>query len=66
MEEATAFQNSKSYTLYSNVEKKEIKWLWYPYIPYGKITLLQGEPGDEKSTEIYALTLSLCLGSALL
>lgn len=49
MEEANAFQNNKSYTLYSNVEKKEIKWLWYPYIPYGKITLLQGEPGDGKS-----------------
>ena len=30
----------------SEIEPKEVKWLWYPYIPYGKVTLLQGDPGD--------------------
>ena len=30
----------------NEVEVKEVQWLWYPYIPYGKITLLQGDPGD--------------------
>ena len=30
-------------------EPKEVKWLWYPYIPFGKVTLLQGDPGDGKS-----------------
>ena len=25
----------------SEIEPKEVKWLWYPYIPYGKVTLLQ-------------------------
>lgn len=28
----------------------DIDWLWFPYIAYGKITLLQGDPGDGKST----------------
>ena len=28
----------------SDVEIKEVKWLWYPYIPAGKITILQGNP----------------------
>lgn len=28
----------------------EIEWLWFPYIAYGKITLLQGDPGEGKST----------------
>ena len=33
----------------SEIEPKEVKWLWYPYIPVGKVTLLQGDPGDGKS-----------------
>lgn len=33
----------------SDIESKEVKWLWYPYIPFGKVTLLQGNPGDGKS-----------------
>lgn len=37
------------------VEIKEVEWLWYPYIPYGKITLLQGDPGDGKSTFVLNL-----------
>ena len=28
----------------SEVTPREVKWLWYPYIPFGKITLLQGDP----------------------
>lgn len=38
------------YTLYSSVHASKVNWLWYPYIPEGKITLLQGDPGDGKST----------------
>lgn len=34
---------------YSSVKSKEIDWLWYPYIAYGKLTLLQGDPGNGKS-----------------
>ena len=32
------------------VEVKETKWLWYPYIPFGKITIIQGDPGEGKTT----------------
>lgn len=31
------------------VHAEPVEWLWYPYIPLGKITLLQGDPGDGKS-----------------
>ena len=27
-----------------DVEEQEVKWVWYPYIPAGKITILQGDP----------------------
>ena len=30
----------------SEVESQEVKWLWYPFIPYGKLTIIQGDPGD--------------------
>ena len=46
---------------YADVTSKKVRWLWYPYIPYGKITLLQGDPGDGKST--LALYLTACLTS---
>lgn len=36
--------------LYSDVTASQVDWLWYPYIPYGKITLLEGDPGEGKST----------------
>ena len=28
------------------VVSKEVSWLWYPYIPYGKITVIEGDPGE--------------------
>ena len=29
----------------SEIELQEVEWLWYPYIPFGKITIIQGDPG---------------------
>ena len=29
---------------------EEVKWLLYPFIPLGKITILQGDPGEGKTT----------------
>ena len=33
----------------SEIELQEVEWLWYPYIPFGKITIIQGDPGERKS-----------------
>ena len=38
-------------TLYSEVQSTDVRWLWYPFIAIGKITLLQGDPGDGKSSQ---------------
>ena len=35
-------------TLYSEVQSTDVRGLWYPFIAIGKITLLQGDPGDGK------------------
>ncbi len=34
---------------YNDISPVRVDWLWYPYIAYGKITVLQGNPGDGKS-----------------
>ena len=47
------------YDYYSAIEAQPVEWLWYPFIPYGKITLLQGDPGEGKST--FALNLAALL-----
>ena len=41
--------------LYSDVNIEEVNWLWYPYIPFGKITLIQGDPGCGKSSFVMNL-----------
>lgn len=34
----------------TNIKAKPVEWLWYPYIPFDKITVIQGDPGEGKST----------------
>ena len=49
----------------SEIEPKEVKWLWYPYIPVGKVTLLQGNPGDGKSKLMLSIAALLSKGEPL-
>lgn len=49
-------------TLYSDVRSIPVKWLWYPYIAIGKITLLQGDLGDGKSTMMMHLISEISTG----
>lgn len=32
-----------------DVIQTKIEWLWQPYIPFGKLTIVQGNPGDGKT-----------------
>ena len=49
----------------SEITPKEVRWLWYPYIPFGKFTLLQGDPGDGKSKLMLSLAALLSKGASL-
>ena len=31
------------------VEVEEMRWLFYPFIPYGKVAVLQGDPGEGRA-----------------
>lgn len=50
---------------YSNVIPKEVEWLWYPYIPLGKLTVIQGDPGDGKSTFVLNVIAQLTSGQPM-
>jgi hypothetical protein len=43
-------ESSMNLIVMNKIETMPVRWLWYPYIPYGKITLVQGDPGDGKTT----------------
>ena len=44
------------------VQAEEIKWLWKPYIPFGKLTIVQGDPGEGKTTFVLQLAAQLSQG----
>lgn len=49
----------------ADIEPQEVRWVWYPYIPAGALTILEGDPGVGKSTFIYSLAADLSQGRAL-
>lgn len=34
----------------SDIQVREVDWLWYPYIPFGKLTIIHGDLGEGKTT----------------
>lgn len=44
------------------VEVEEIEWLFYPFIPYGKVTIIQGDPGEGKTTVVLQIIAKLTKG----
>lgn len=49
-------------TPYSQIEPREIEWLWYPYIPLGRLTTVEGNPGEGKSWFALAIATQLSKG----
>lgn len=49
----------------SDVETEDVCWLWKPYIPMGKISMVQGDPGDGKTTMVLAIAAALTVGAPL-
>lgn len=50
----------------TDIETQEVHWLWDPYIPFGKITIVQGDPGEGKTHFILAVASALTNGEPLL
>lgn len=37
-------EKSKDYIKYSDIKEKKVEWLWFPYIPKGMVSIVQGDP----------------------
>lgn len=48
-----------------NIESREVEWLWKPYIPLGKLTIIEGDPGSGKTMLALRLASQLSKGVAL-
>ena len=48
-----------------DIAVEEIRWLWKPYIPFGKITIIQGDGGDGKTTFVLAIAAAISKGIML-
>lgn len=57
--------NEQEILCFADIQAEEVKWLWYPYIPYGKITILQGDPGCGKTMAVLSLAALLSKGESL-
>lgn len=49
----------------SEIQSQEVAWLWYPFIPYGKLTIVQGDPGDGKTTFVLNIAAKLSKGEGI-
>ena len=48
------------------VEVEQIEWLLYPFIPFGKVTIIQGDPGEGKTTMVLQIIAKLTRGEPIL
>ena len=49
----------------SDVELTPVEWLWKPYLPFGKLSVLQGNPGEGKTYFAMHLTAACTNGKLL-
>lgn len=47
------------------VDAKAVDWLWYPFLPIGKISIVQGDPGEGKTTFMLQVIALLTRGEKL-
>ncbi|MDQ3743598.1 MAG: AAA family ATPase, partial [Acidobacteriota bacterium] len=49
----------------ADVQAEEVGWFWHPYVPLGKLTILEGDPGLGKSWVTCALAAAVSRGKGL-
>jgi hypothetical protein len=48
-----------------DVKPEPVEWLWKPYLPAGKISIIQGDPGSGKTTMALAIAAAVTTGKGL-
>ncbi len=49
-----------------DVAVEQVEWLLYPFIPYEKVTIIQGDPGEGKTTMVLQIIAKLTKGEPVL
>ena len=49
----------------SDVTAEQVEFLWAPYLPFGKISIIQGDPNEGKTTMALAIAAAVTTGAAL-
>jgi hypothetical protein len=49
----------------SDIKDKPTEWLWPGYVPRGEVTIVEGDPGTNKSSLLYDLAARLTKGTAM-
>ena len=49
-----------------DVAVEQVKWLLYPFIPYGKFTIMQGDSGEGETTMVLQIITKLTKGESVL
>lgn len=47
------------------VERREMEWLWKPFLPRGKVCILRGDPGQGKTTFALKIAAAISTGTPL-
>jgi RecA-family ATPase len=58
-------RTGKPYTLLSDVSIKHVQHLWHPYVPLGELTVIDGDPGTNKSSFTLDLAARVSTGAAM-
>jgi AAA domain len=58
-------QASRAGILFSDVKPKRLEWDWYPFIPRGKVVIVDGEPEEGKSAFILDLMARITTGRSM-
>lgn len=49
----------------SEIKREEVRWLWNPYIPTSKITIIEGDPESGKTFLTLAIAAAVTKGESL-
>lgn len=58
-------QNELDIVPLATIDPEEITWLWYPYVPLKKLTLMEGDPSSGKTYLILAIAAAITQGYRL-
>ena len=47
--EPQVISNDWSLVYLKDITPRKVEWLWYPYIPFGNVTMIEGDPDSMKS-----------------